>query len=186
MISVVTISRQLGSGGSELAKKIAELCDFHLIWREVINQAAIKIGAPEVALAMIDELGLFGLFPDEATCSAYCTAVQQVMFKYAESGNVVIVGRASQMILKDYPNTLHIRVIADLNTRIQTLSKTKKITQQAARSQIIKSDSSRQKYLKDFYQVDLNDPALYDITLNSGRISIDQASAWISSLIKTF
>lgn len=183
MFSIVTISRQIGSGGSSFAKELASRSGYGLVWREVINQAAIKIGAPDVALAMIDELGLLGLCPEPETCQSYINAVQQVMEEYAQKGKVIIVGRASQVILKDYPDTLHLRVIANVETRIHNICETKKVKNKAALAQIEQSDHYRADYLKRFYAVDWNDPSLYDLVLNTSKFPKETLVNWVSELL---
>jgi cytidylate kinase len=179
MFSVYTISRQYGSGGSRLAIKLAELCGYELVWREIINQAAIKIGSPDMALAVIDELGLLGISPDDETSLKYRDAIQQVVISKAEKGNVVIVGRASQLILKDFPNCLHIRIIASLETRIKNIHETKKVNEKAAKAQIVESDRNRRAFIKKFYQADWNDPSLYDLTINTDHFDVENLANWI-------
>ena len=175
MVSVVTISRQYGCGGSSFAQELSKKFGFKLIWREVINKAAIQIGAPDVALAMIDELGLLGLCPDEKTCDAYIKAVDKVMHEYAVAGKTIIVGRASQVILKGFDGALHLRVIASGEKRVANLIERKKINAKSAKAQIEKSDSYRREYLQKFYHIDWNDPTLYDLTINMDRLTIKQA-----------
>ncbi len=179
MFSVYTISRQYGSGGSKLAIKLAELSGYQLIWREVINQAAINIGSPDMALAVIDELGLLGICPDDETCSKYREAIQVAVLSKAAKGNVVIVGRASQLILKDFSSCLHIKIIASLETRIKNIQETKKVSEKAAKAQISESDRNRQNFIKKFYQVDWNDPSLYDLTINTDHFDLDTIARWI-------
>lgn len=183
MFSVVTISRQIGSGGSTFAKELSIKTGFQLVWREVINQAAIKIGSPEVALAMIDELGLLGLCPDQHECEAYVKSVGMVMQEYAKKGNVIIVGRASQVILKNNPDAIHLRIIADMDTRIKNLCKKSKIKEKSAFEQIKQSDAYRQEYLQKFHHVDWNDPSLYDLVINTGKFSMEELVSWIAALV---
>lgn len=184
MISVVTVSRQLGSGGNLFAQKLAKRLNYTLVWREVINQAAIKIGAPEVALAMIDELGLLGLCPDPQICQQYIDNVNQIVLSYATKGNIIIVGRAGQIILKTVPNCLHLRIIADEETRIANVMQEKKVNYLAAKAQIYESDQNRKKYLDKFYHVEWNNPCLYDLTFNLSRFPVEKAVEWISMLVK--
>lgn len=179
MFSVYTISRQYGSGGSKLALKMAELIGYQLVWRELINQAAVQIGAPDMALAMIDELGLLGICPDDETCTKYREAVQQVVISRAEKGNIIIVGRASQLILRGFPDCLHLRVIAGKETRIRNISKTKRVSEKAALAQIEESDRNRENFIKKFYQADWNDPSLYDLTINTDHFELDEIAKWI-------
>ena len=182
MYSVYTISRQYGSGGSKLAIRLSELTGYRIIWREVVNQAAIQIGSPEMALAVIDELGLFGLCPDDDTCAKFKVALQTVVKTKAEKGKVILVGRASQMVLKDLPDCLHLRVIASLETRINNIQKTKGVSEQGARAQIEESDRYRQNFIKKMYDVDWNDSSLYDLTINTDQFKLDKLAKWLKQL----
>jgi cytidylate kinase len=183
MVTVITISRQHGSGGSTFAQTLSKNCGFKLVWREVINKAAIQIGAPDVALAMIDELGLLGLCPDEKTCQAYIDAINSVMHEYADKGKTIIVGRASQVILKDFKGALHLRIIASEETRVSNLVRRKKINVNSAKAQIEESDRYRRNYLERFYHIDWNNPALYDLTINMDRLTIQQAVNIVTPLL---
>jgi cytidylate kinase len=116
-MAVMTISRQMGSLGSEIARLVAERLGYRLVWRELINQAARRSGAPEAALAAIDELGLLDMCPSPRACRAYRAAVKQVIDELAAEGNCVILGRAGQVLLKGVPGCLHVRLIAPVPTR---------------------------------------------------------------------
>lgn len=178
-MNVVTISRQLGSLGFEIGKMVAEQMEYRLVWRELINQAAIRAGAPDVALAMIDELNLLGICPSPEKCSAYITAVGTVLIELAQEGNVVIVGRGGQVVLKDRPEVLHVRIIAPLDLRIARVAQTRKVNPEAALAQIHASDRTRRQYFQRFYQTQWEDPAMYDLIINSGRISVAAAARLI-------
>ena len=78
-MAAITISRQLGSLGYDISQAVADQLGYHLVWRDVINRAALRSGTPEVALAAIDELGLLDLCPSPEACQAYRQAVQQIM-----------------------------------------------------------------------------------------------------------
>lgn len=182
MFSVYTISRQYGSGGSNLAIKLAELSGYQLVWRELINQAAIKIGSPDMALAVIDELGLLGIRPDDETYLKFKESISQVVTEIAHRGKVVIVGRASQLILTGFPNCLHLKIISDLETRIKKIQLSKNVNEKAAKAQIEKSDQNRQNFIKKFYQEDWNDPSLYDLTINTSHLDLDSIAKWIIKL----
>lgn len=179
MISIFTISRQYGSGGSMFAKVLAKKTGFSLVWREIINQAALEIGAPDVALAMIDEFELLGLSPDEKTCSAYCEAVEKIILAYAAEGKCILVGRASHHILAGFRNVLRIRVIASEATRIENICQSKNVSATAAAAQMEQSDRYRSAYLEKFYHADWNDPKNFDLIINSDKINLEQAADWL-------
>jgi cytidylate kinase len=174
-MNVVTISRQLGSLGFEIAQSLAEQLGYRLVWRELINQAAIRAGAPEVALAMIDELNLLGICPSPEKCQAYFEAVEKVLHELADQGEVVIVGRGGQLVLRGHPQVLHVRIVAPLEVRVDRVAASKSVSPKAALAQIKASDRTRRLYFQKFYQADWDEPTLYDLILNTGRIPPDAA-----------
>jgi cytidylate kinase len=101
------------------------------------------------------------------------------MHEFAGKGNQIIVGRASQIILSDFPNVLRIRIIASKQTRIRNICKSKNVNFYAASAQIEQSDSFRANYLRKFYDVDWNDPSLYDVIINTDHVKIEAAVEWI-------
>ncbi len=178
----ITISRQLGSQGSTLAKAVGERLGYRVVWRDLINLAAQRAGAPEVALAAIDELGLFGLRPSAAAFRAYHQAVAQVLSEMADAGEVIIVGRAGQVILRDHPNVIHVRVIAPAEVRAQRLAARCRIPIEAARAQVETSDRARRNYLRRYYHARWDDPTLYDLIINTARVPIPAAADLLCSL----
>jgi CMP/dCMP kinase len=183
-VNVITISRQLGSLGCEVANEIASRLEYRLVWRELINQAAIRAGAPDVALATIDDLGLLGISPSASEQRAYIAAVHSVMEELASAGKIVIVGRAGQMILRNWTNVLHVQIVAPMDVRVVRVAHDQDISMEAARAQIAASDAHRHKYLKRYYKVDWEDSSLYDLTVNTARLSVDSAAQLICLRIK--
>ena len=174
-MSVITISRQLGSLSCDIARATANRLGYRLVWREIINQAARVAGAPDVALAVIDELGIFGLETSSEAESAYRAAVRNIMLEMAEEGNIIILGRAGQVILSGRPDTLHVRLTAPLEVRINRVAARLSIPYEAARAQVLASDRHRKSYLKKGYQVDWNNPDLYDLMINTANVSAETA-----------
>lgn len=175
----ITVSRQLGSYGNEVAQAIAERLNFHLVSREVINQAALRAGVPEVALATIDDLGLLGIKPSVQARQAYHNAIREVLEELATQGKVVIVGRAGQVILRGRPDVFHIKVIAPVNIRAERLAREQHIPIEAATAQITTSDRSRREYLKRYFNARWDDPELYDIIINTARMEVDEAACLV-------
>jgi cytidylate kinase len=176
---VVTISRQLGSRGLGIAHALGNSLGFRVTSRDLINQAAMRSGSPEVALAVIDELGLLGICPSPQACQAYRQAVRQVMQELLQEGQVIIVGRAGQVILHDYPQVLHVRIMAPQAERTQRIASEQNISIENALAQVQASDRHRRNYLKRHYQVNWDDPSLYDLTLNTAQLPIRAAAAII-------
>ena len=175
----VTVSRQMGSLGGEIARLAARRLDYRFVWREVINRAARQAGAPEAALAAIDELGLLSICPSPQDCLAYRQAVQKIVEDLACQGNVVILGRAGQVILRGRPRALHVRVIASVQARSERLAARHNIPLKGAQEQIKASDRYRRNYLKRFYNVHWDDPELYDLVINTGQLDAAAAAELI-------
>ncbi|RPJ55347.1 MAG: cytidylate kinase-like family protein, partial [Dehalococcoidia bacterium] len=131
-MQAISISRQMGSGGDELAERVAAQLKWGRVSYEVINRAGLAAGAPQVALAEIDELGLLNLRPTAAERRAYQRQVERIIRELAEAGLVVIVGRGSQVILQGQPGVLHVRVIAPFEARIVWLQQEKQLSAEAA------------------------------------------------------
>lgn len=182
-MAVITFSRQLGSLGYETARLLVQRTGYRLVVRELINQAARRAGAPEVALAMIDELNLLGVKPSPDELLAYLKAVEVVMKELAQAGNVIIVGRAGQIILADWPGVLHVRVIAPVELRAERLAQRLGIPFQAARAQVDASDRYHQNYFKRFYNTRWDDPNHYDLVLNTAKLSPEDAAEIICSVL---
>lgn len=173
-MSVITISRQMGTQGLTVAKKLAEHLSYRLYWREIINKAAQQAGAPEMALAVIDELGLLDLCPSPKDCEAYHHAVRLLIEEYATAGSAIILGRAGQVILKNWPGVFHVRLYAPQDYRARLITNIQNISYKAALARITTSDQYRTNYLQQFYQADWNDPYLYDLLLNVTDLDINE------------
>lgn len=175
-MDVITISRQLGSLGFQVGETAAEQLNYRLVWRDLINQAAILAGAPEVALAMFDEFNLLGIEPTVQQFKDYIRVVNQVIREMAAEGGVIIIGRAGQVLLRNEPRALHVRIIAPFEVRMARVAASRGISHEAAKAQIQASDRARKIYLRRFYHVDWEDPELYDLVINTGKISLTTAA----------
>lgn len=182
-MGAVTISRQVGSLGFEVARAAADRLDYRLVWRDAINQAARQAGAPEMALAAIDDLHLLGLEPSTKVRRAYHDAVRRVMLEFAKEGNVVILGRAGQAILHDQPGVLHVRVVAPATLRAERVARRHRVSIEAARAQVEAGDRYRLEYVKRFYHVRADAPDLYDLVVNTEFITPLDAASLISEAL---
>lgn len=183
-MTVITISRQLGSQGTTLGRMVAARLGYRLVHREIINKAARMAKSPDMALATIDELGLFGIEPDPSQQQLYLDAVKIVIEDLAHTGDVVIVGRAGQVILQDHPHVFHLRIIAPLETRIQRIVAAHGVSREAAEAQIEDSDRYRANYLERFYHINWDDPAYYHAIINTGLIDLDAAAEGLCAAVR--
>ncbi len=182
-MATITISRQMGSLGREVAGAVGARLGYRVVWRELINQAALRAGQPEVALAAIDELGLLGLSPATAAVESYNRAVRAVMEELAAGGNVILVGRAGQMILRGRPGVLHVRIVAPERVRAARVARQHGVSLDAALAQVQASDRNRRDYLKRFHHCRWDDPDLYDLIVNTARLTVEAAADIICSAV---
>lgn len=178
-MTTITISRQLGSLGDEVAQAVADKLGYKVISRDLINQAASRAGVPEMALATIDDLGLLGLKPSVSDRKAYHRAVEELMQELAAGGGVIIIGRAGQVVLGQHTGVFHIKVIAPAWLRAQRIADQQCIPLVAAQAQIEASDRYRSNYLKRYYQVRWDDPQLYDLIINTARLQPAEAACLV-------
>ena len=176
---VITLSRELGSRGDDVAVAVAERLKLRLIGRELINQAARQTGAPEVALAEIDELGLLGLKPGRAAFQLYRTTVEQVIRDLAAGGNVLLVGRGGQIVLAGQAGVLHVRISAPHAARVRCVAERCRVSVEAAAARIAASDRARRAYLRRHYGAAWDDPQLYDLTVNMAQLRVEDAAALV-------
>ena len=183
-MQTITISRQLGSLGEEVAEKVAQHLGYQVVCRELINQAAIQCGAPELAQAWIDDLGILDIQPSPKDRRAFLSAVQEAMEELAERGNVIIVGRAGQIILGKRPDVLHVKVIAPASLRADRIARMHNVPITAAMAQVKASDRTRKDYLRRHYHARWDDPDLYDLILNTARLDADQGACLICKAVE--
>ncbi|MDE3258644.1 MAG: cytidylate kinase-like family protein [Gemmatimonadota bacterium] len=107
----------------------------------------------------------------------YLRFLQATVHRLRKRDSVIIVGRGGQAILRDDPDTLHVRTVAPLEDRIRVVVERQNLrTQREARELIQKSDRRRAAYLRDNYQIDWDDPALYHVVVNTGRTCLESAA----------
>jgi CMP/dCMP kinase len=182
----ITLSRQLGSMACEVAQAVKDRLGYRVVWRELVNEAGKRSGLPEMALDCIDDLGLFGITAPTRYRASYKQAMEEVMKELVEEGHVVIVGRAGQVILSGFPNVIHVRIVAPLELRAKRIAEKRAISIDGARAQVEASDRNRRLYLKRSYNVRWDDPNLYDLTINTERVTPDMAAEVIVQTISTF
>lgn len=215
-MAIITLSRQLGAGGFEIATGVARALGLRIIDREAIDRAAMEAGVPEIALHELGYEGRRGLMqrildalktspaiPNtiemqrresvapltrpprgiftpampllSAAMEDYVRMVGMVILNMAKEGSVLIVGRGSQVVLRDDPEALHVQIVAPLSRRTEKLMCIEGLTQREATQRILASDQARADYLRRYYGVNWLDPQLYDLVINTGRISIQTA-----------
>ena len=188
----ITISRQYGSGGGEIAARLARRLRWQLIDHEIVAQVARQLGITEEEARVYDErvegfiaralnalqIAMPVLPPAAAPAQyeqVYSEAVRNVVESAANTGRVVIVGRTGQAILGDRRDVLHVRIVAPLRRRITYVVHREGLSESAAQARIQLKDRERARYIQSQFACDVNDPILYDLVINTGVLNLDSA-----------
>jgi CMP/dCMP kinase len=193
-VRVVTISRQYGSGGGEVAVRLAHRLGWQVLDHAVVEEVAESLNLTQPEAEERDEraqsfvvsliagarlMGNVGLQGDDhpvsglADLDIYARTVRGVIESAASIGNVVIIGRAAQFVLANRPDALHVRIIAPLEQRIAYVAHREQLDHAAARARILTKDSDREHYAQDVFAGDWNDEMLYDLAINTGGLDLD-------------
>lgn len=190
----ITIARLYGSGGGEVARRIAARLGWRLIDHVVIVELARQLGITEEEAEDLDEhtegfilrtLNSMSLMypsvvenispsPSPATRErTYQAALRRIIELSVEEGNVVIVGRGAGSLLINRRNVLRAYIVAPLEQRIAYVAQREGLDEHAARKRIQTKDNDRRRYVQAHYHLQADDPTLYDVTLNTAILSLD-------------
>jgi len=200
LMRAITISREYGSGGGEIAVRLAQRLHWHLIDHEVVVRVALELGVSEAeaeaydehaegivsriltSLQMIQPSILVAAPPMPLTTDAheYNEARRRVIDAAVKAGHVVIVGRGAQVLLANRRDVLHVRIVAPLDARIAYVMQREGLDQASARNRIQGKERDRIRYLQAQHHLNPEDPHLYDLVLNTSILSLDSTIALIT------
>ncbi len=177
---VITISREPGSGGSEIARKLAEKLKMDLVGAQIIQKIAESADMSTKVIESLDEKEitrrddwLSSLFETRHLwVDNYLYHLTKVIGTFGRQGNFVIVGRGAQYILPP-EDTFRLRFIAPMEVKIQNVMRDFGSSREDAEKYIIKTDSDRHAYLRKYFNADVADPTYYDMVINTGKLGID-------------
>ena len=115
------------------------------------------------------------------TDKQYLQIMTTIVRDLAASGKIIVLGRGSQMMLRDMPKVLHVLCIAPADLRGFRLAERESMTIDDARHRAEKSDRARAAFYRKFWKVDVEDPRLYDITIDTSKLSYDVAAEIVAT-----
>lgn len=179
-MAVVTISSEIGSGGPEIGSGLAKRMGYRYIDREVILEAARRYDLAEDKLADLDERkpSLFQRLTTETR--RYILGTQAALCEFAANDNVVLIGRGGQWLLRGIPHVLRVRVTAPFELRVKRLAEKqaqggRAVTPRSLVDLVRQDDAGRAGRTRYLYDVDIYDPALYDVLINTTVLTVDAA-----------
>ncbi|MBN2060472.1 MAG: cytidylate kinase-like family protein [Deltaproteobacteria bacterium] len=204
-MAVLTISRQFGAGGWTLGKAVAEKLGYQFVSEGVIDDMAKEANvSPEWIKSVEKSAGDWLIrFTSRLVSSSfierhigdsksdfdenrYVAFLGKIIRKIAEQGNVVILGRGSQFILKEDPKVIKILLVADLEDRIKFLENIWSVSRKEAEKTIQIREKRRDIFLKYFDERHANDSSLYHLILNTSKVSLEDAEEMIVWFVKHF
>ena len=181
-ISVITISREPGSGGNILGERLSQQLQFDLFYQEFVHQMAESAHVSVRLLETLDEKGASvleewisslvdkrHLWPDR-----YLQHLMKIIGTIGKHGRAVIVGRGANFVLPP-EKRISLRVISPLETRIRNVSQAFGTAAAEARSRILKTESDRKAFIKKYFNEDIQNPLNYDVIINTEDLSVDDA-----------
>ncbi len=181
-VSVITLSREPGSGGNLVAKGLAERLGFDLFHQEVIHEMAKSAKVSNALVETLDKKGLSlleewisslvnerHLWPDQ-----YLQHLMKVIGTIGKHGRAVIVGRGANFVLPK-SKRLSVRVVSNPEARAQNVSKAFGVSPEDAMKRLIRTESNRSSFIRKYYYEDISDPVNYDLVVNTGTLSIEDA-----------
>lgn len=186
---VITIGRQLGSGGREIGEKLSLQLGISFYDKELIFLASKESGLGKEFFERADEKrripifgGLFGLkgsmsvepFSDYYLSNETLFKIQSdVIRELADKGSCLFVGRCADYILKEHPRCLNIFITADMDERVKRIAAIHKVTEKKAAEIIQKSDKQREGYYNYFSNKVWGAAESYHLCINSSVLGID-------------
>lgn len=186
MNKIVTISRELGSGGREIGKRLADQLGILYYDREIITEIAKQTGMTEEYIKKVAEKGIspytfhfgktFTLYSKmQSDETEILVKEQQIIKDIAKKGDCVIVGRGANIILKEY-NPIKIFVYADIESKIKRCHKQFKqgeqLTDKEIEDKIKEVDKNRRKYNNLISKLEWGDKRNYNLCINTSNIEI--------------
>ena len=113
----------------------------------------------------------------------YVKTLKGVIIELAKSQTIVIRGRGSQFILKDFPGAFHVLVVDPLDLRVKRVMERMKLDEEKAKNQIKRSDSNHHEFIRRYFHADAENPLDYDMVINTERTSIEDASSVIVNAV---
>ena len=196
---IINVGRQIGSGGHDVARRLADLFGCRFYDREILNIAAKESGFSEKFFEQNDEHKTFfkSLFnihtPLLSDSSIYNSDFsQESLFRFqseairkaAKEGPCVFVGRCADYILRDFANVTNIFLTADLSDRVKAVAERRGCTEKEARKYIESHESQRSTYYNFYTGKQWGHSESYDLTLNTSRIGIDGAVEMVERFVK--
>lgn len=183
---VITMTREMGSLGKDVAIGLAEAFRLDVVQRELVENVADKLHMRESSVNRFLEgkanlLERWGINENAVSLST----VGEIL-DFAAQGNVLIRGWGATHALREVPHVLRLRVCAPAMKRAEVLMDRINIEDKnIALREIEKSDAAHTQTMMHLFHTGWEDPLLYDLVLNTAHLSVDDCIAVVKQLLAT-
>jgi cytidylate kinase len=194
----ITFSRETGAGADVISEKLVEFfrpyqeegsLDWTIFDKNLINKILQDHNLPERLSRFYEEKKqtlmqsiINDLFYGHSSYEVIKKTARTIL-QLVNRGNVIVVGMAGSVITANLEEVFHVRVVAPLEQRIEHAMEVYNLSRSKAAEFVPKEDEARKHYLKFFYHKNVDDPLLYDIVINTGTCSYDEAAEIIGSAV---
>jgi cytidylate kinase len=188
---IISVGREFGSGGRVIAEKLSERFNLPLYDRHLITEIAEKMGMTFEAVEKYNETPK-NVFVSRRV-KGYSNSIEDniaemqfnVMEEKAKSGeSFVVVGRCSETKLKKYPGLISFFILGDMDKKIERVMDVYGLDEDDATRFILKKDKKRKRYHNYHCQGKWGDSRLYDFSINSSKLGIDETVDVIEGYIR--
>ena len=199
---IITINRECGSGGGEIARLLGEKLGLKVYGRAILENVAQQFGLTLETMDQIkaqesnwwsefcrfyQQFGAASYTPgskQEITPMSVYLAEARLLRDLAEQESCIIVGRAGFHIFRDYPNSMHILIIADHEARVSRIARKQNITNDEAAEVIDSVDLARDTFVKNVTGTSRHDAHNYDFTINVTNIPPERVATLLADIIR--
>ena len=198
---LITLSRQYASGGSEVARLVAEALGWTVVDDDFVREVAQRAGLPPEEVALLEEraptfLERFARSTALASPELFMPATggieefdedklikitRSLVAELAHEGRVVMVGRAAAAVLEREQDAMHVQLVAPHSVRVQTAIERLGIDPKEAPRMVDERDRNRERYHKEYYERDWADATNYHMGLNTALLGYDGAANLIAA-----
>jgi cytidylate kinase len=201
-MAVITISKEFGTESEKVASLAADKLGYEYIGKNLIADIAKELNISENEAAMFRQTSQSRIlrFVDRYTCSIvqkvvdrehgclddhnYYEVTQKLVQNVYEAGDVIILGWGGQCLLKGKPDTLHVRLIKDMDLKIKAVMQSENVNPKTAKTFIDREEGDLKAYIKHYFNEDWNAAHLYDLIIDMGKTSVEKASDLICDNVK--
>lgn len=180
---ILTISRQMGSLGDEVAEALSRKLGWDLIYRSQLITRFFANTTDPREQHLLNESARFFLTESRAG-GTYLDHLERSLFELAGKQSAVLVGYGSQILFADYKDATHIRIVAPEKTRVARVRKQYRVSETEAVSILGTADKKHKRFVQTIFGTDLADPNLYHLILNTEKLSVDECTAAVLALLK--